>query len=291
MVSPDDFAYNPQTAESNLFQREMDLDAEEIKRRALDEFKRMVKGLEELGVDVVVVDDDPLNKTPDAVFPNNVFSSHEDGTVCVYPMEAPARRLERSILTDVFGKVGRKRVFDLTRFESKGKYLEGTGSMVLDRQNRIAFACLSTRTHREVLKLWCDEMGYEEFAFTAVDGSGKKIYHTNVMMCLGVGFAVACVESIADPKEKANFGQRIHQTERELIGISQDQMSNFAGNMLEIANKSGERLLLMSETARASLSEKQIERLSSHSRIVAFDIETIEACGGGSVRCMIAELY
>lgn len=291
MVTPRNFGYNPETAESNAFQQELNLEAGEVKKLASAEFAKMVSRLESLDVDVVVIDPGPDIEAPDAVFPNNVFTTHEDGTLCIYPMEAPARRLERSILESVSEHFEASRIVDLTRFENEGKFLEGTGSLVLDRLNRIAFACLSSRTNREVLEAWCTEMDYEPFLFTAVDESGKEIYHTNVMMCLGTGFAVACMESIRDSNERANFTRKIHQTKRELVSITLEQMNRFAGNMLEIADRSGNSILVMSENAHRSLSEEQLAKLAAHSRIEAFDIETIEACGGGSVRCMIAELY
>lgn len=291
MVRPTGFGFNPQTAESNAFQQRLDLEPSEIKLRATSEFDTMAAKLRGLNVELVVIEEADGEQTPDAVFPNNVFSTHPDGTFCVYPMEAEARRLERQLIPSIREHFKSSRILDLTCFEEAGKYLEGTGSLVLDHENKIAFACLSTRTHIEVLDFWAKEMGFEVCSFRAVDDAGMDIYHTNVMMCLGDGFAVACTSSIADPTERANFLNKIHQTKRELIEISFEQMNSFAGNMIQITDKDGARLLLMSETALHSLSPEQIERLNSYARLESFNIETIEQCGGGSVRCMIAEVF
>ena len=291
MVRPANFGFNPQTAESNAFQQQSDLDPAEVSRLATAEFDQMVRRLNELNVELAVIEESGENYTPDSVFPNNVFSTHKGGTLCVYPMEAESRRLERSVVDDVRQHFAAERLLDLSHFEKEGKFLEGTGSLVLDQDRRIAFACLSSRTHPDVLDAWAKEMDYEAMSFRAFDHEGREIYHTNVMMCLGDGFSVACTDSIDDPTERANFIDRIHQTDRELVEISHDQMNSFAGNMLQIKDRSGRKLLLMSETARGSLKPGQISRLESYTHLASFDINTIEQCGGGSVRCMIAELF
>ena len=291
MIRPSGFGFNPQTAESNKFQRSPDIDRKEISRRAAREFDAMTSILSAQNVDVVVIEDSNGTKTPDAVFPNNWFSTHPDGTFCLYPMEAKTRRLERSAAKDVLRHFDAKRTLDLTDFEKHSQFLEGTGSLILDHTNRIAFAGLSSRTDIEVLKIWASEMNFSTVTFNATDGQGAEIYHTNVMMCLGDKYAVACVDSFRDQNEKANFVDKIHQTNRLLVEISIEQMNSFAGNMLQIATRENEKLLLMSAAASSSLDSGQRKVLESFNRIVSFEIDTIEACGGGSVRCMIAEIF
>lgn len=291
MVRPSGFGYNPETAESNAFQKEPELDPEEIKRRGIDEFDSMVSRLRALDVDLVVIEEDDETVTPDAVFPNNWFSTHPDGTLVLYPMESKARRLERGVEDRVLKHFETKRRLDLTSFEDEGKYLEGTGSLVLDHENRVAYVCLSSRSDQSVLEKWAGELGFETCVFRSFDQAGKEIYHTNVMMCLGTGYAVACTESITNHDERTKFVAKIQETDRELIEITYEQMYSFAGNMLQITNKQGENLLLMSTGAHRSLLPEQIKRLEAYCRPVSFDIGTIEKCGGGSVRCMIAELF
>ncbi len=291
MVRPSAFGYNPETAESNAFQQELDLDPTEISRLAVEEFDSMTSRLKDLGVDLVVIEEDEETATPDAVFPNNWFSTHPDGTFVLYPMESPARRLERGVEDRVLEHFEPARRLDLTSFEQEGRYLEGTGSLVLDHINRIAFVCLSSRSDLRVLEKWSGELRFETCVFRSFDQDGKEIYHTNVMMCLGTGFAVACAESITNESERANFTKKIQETGRELIAITHSQMNSFAGNMLEIAGKNGEKLLLMSTTAHRSLTSEQVKRLENYCRPVTFDIDIIEKAGGGSVRCMIAELF
>ena len=291
MVRPANFGFNPQTAESNAFQKELDLDTEVIASRAADEFDRMVAGLRDINVDVEVVDQPQDHDAPDAVFPNNVFSTHPDGTLCLYPMESAKRRLERSILKDSQAWLNRKRVVDLTPFEEEEKFLEGTGSLVLDHDEKVAFACLSSRTHPEVLAVWADYLGYEPLPFSAFDSEGMRIYHTNVMMCLGSGFATVCLDSIANRDERDAVETRIKASGRDLVEISYEQMYSFAGNMIEISDSEGNPVIVMSKAAISSLEESQLKTLNKHAALAAFDIETIEACGGGSARCMIAEVF
>lgn len=291
MVRPSGFGYNPETAASNKFQRELPVSVSEISELATREFDEMAKRLLELEVDLVVIEDPEETTTPDAVFPNNWFSTHAGGTLCLYPMEAGARRLERNLSTQVLRSFKATRVVDLTGYERQGLYLEGTGSLVLDHNYRLAFACLSSRTNALVLDDWCGKMGFDAVAFNAFDGEGSEIYHTNVMMCLGDKYAIACVDSIEDEKEKAYFLAQIHHTERVLVEISHEQMSSFAGNMLQISTKMGDNLLLMSQTAFDSLNSSQRKTLESFDQLVPFSIDTIETCGGGSVRCMIAEIF
>ncbi|NNE97769.1 MAG: amidinotransferase [Pyrinomonadaceae bacterium] len=293
MVRPSAFGYNPQTAESNAFQKELDLSRKEISKRALQEFDQMAGGLKDLGIEVLIANDKLEPHTPDAVFPNNWFSTHPDGTFCLYPMEAKARRLEReSGAVDLIrGSFRPRRIIDLTRFEQDEKFLEGTGSLILDHDNGIAYACISSRTNPEVLDKWAVELGFDVIKFSAFDENGTEIYHTNVMMCLGDSFAVICLESIANKGERNAVVESLKNTGKEIINISFTQLNNFAGNMLLLKNDKAEKILVMSTRARDSLNPEQIATLETHSKLASFDIETIEDCGGGSARCIIAEIF
>ncbi|MGI8543401.1 MAG: citrulline utilization hydrolase CtlX [Aridibacter sp.] len=293
MVRPAKFGFNPQTAESNAFQKEVDLTDEEIQENAVWEFDSMVNKLRENGIEVLVCDDSESPSTPDAVFPNNWFSTHAGGTLCLYPMEAEARRFERNpqIINKLKENFAVAKTLDFTEFENQNKFLEGTGSLVLDHENKIAYASISSRTNEDALKDWSNKLDFEIFKFRSFDRNGKAIYHTNVMMCLGDDFAVACLKSISDKNEKRLFREKLYQTGKEIIEISFEQMNNFAGNMLLLQNKKNEKILVLSKTAFESLNKKQIEKLGSHAKLLSFDIDIIEKCGGGSVRCMIAEIF
>jgi len=293
MVRPAAFGYNPQTAESNAFQKKLDLSAKEISEKAIEEFDQMVEELKTFGIEVLVAEDSNEHYTPDAIFPNNWFSTHPNGAFCLYPMEAKARRLERrSSAIDIISKnFNVKETIDLTAFEEQEKFLEGTGSLILDHENRIAYACISSRTDTNILNQWARKLDYETVKFRAVDENDKAIYHTNVMMCLGDKFAVICLESIAEENEKSAVVKTLKESEREIVDISFEQMNQFAGNMLLLKNRENKKILVMSERAFRSLTEDQIKRLSSHAKLASFDVETIEDCGGGSVRCMIAEIF
>jgi len=292
MIRPVSFGFNEQTAGSNAFQNR-DVDQQAVQDKALAEFDGFVKILKENGVSVTVVDDTAQPHTPDSIFPNNWISFHADGTVFLYPMQAENRRLERrediiSKLEDTF-KVAH--VIDLSRFEAENKFLEGTGSMVLDRGNKIAYACLSPRTDKEVLTLFCEQAGYKAISFEAADANGKAIYHTNVLMCIGSGFAVICTDSIPNPHEKVVVLESLRSTHKEVVEITFDQMNRFAGNMLEVKNKAGENLIVMSQNAYQALDEVQKSTLKKYGKLVYADINTIETNGGGSARCMIAEVH
>jgi hypothetical protein len=292
MIRPVSFGFNEQTAGSNAFQNR-DADQQAVQDKALAEFDGFVKTLKENGVSVTVVDDTAQPHTPDSIFPNNWVSFHADGTVFLYPMQAENRRLERrediiSKLEDTF-KVAH--VIDLSRFEAENKFLEGTGSMVLDRENKIAYACLSPRTDKEVLTLFCEQAGYTAISFEAADANGKAIYHTNVLMCIGSGFAVICTDSIPNPHEKVVVLESLRSTHKEVVEITFDQMNRFAGNMLEVKNQAGENLIVMSQNAYQALDEEQKSTLKKYGKLVYADINTIETNGGGSARCMIAEVH
>ena len=293
MVRPAAFGYNPQTAESNAFQKKPDLSAEEISKKAIEEFDQMVGELSALGIEVLVANDSGEHHTPDAVFPNNWFSTHPNGTFCLYPMEAKARRLEResSAITIIRNNFEVKETIDLTKFEAHEKFLEGTGSLILDHENRIAYACISSRTNPKILNQWARKLDYKTVKFRAVDESEKAIYHTNVMMCLGDNFAVICLESIVEKSERDEVVEKLQTTGKEIVDISFGQMNQFAGNMLLLKNDKNEKILVMSKRAFGVLTEDQIGRLNAYAKLASFDIETIEDCGGGSVRCMIAEIF
>jgi hypothetical protein len=292
MIRPVNFGFNEETAGSNAFQNR-NADKDNIKQKARLEFDTMVNVLCENGVDVIVIEDTPEPYTPDSIFPNNWVSSHADGSVFLYPMQAENRRLERreDIIAKIEDRFIVKHVIDLSRFEQQNKFLEGTGSMVLDRENKIAYACISPRTDREVLALFCEQMDYKEVSFEAFDDYHQAIYHTNVLMCIGSKFAVVCLDSITSENEKNAVVTILKLTHKEMITISFDQMNNFAGNMLEVKNKAGETLIVMSQSAFKALDQSQINQLEKYGKLVYADIKTIESNGGGSARCMMAEVH
>jgi len=292
MIRPVNFVFNEQTAGSNAFQNR-NAEQQRVQDNALQEFDRFVNILRENGIEVIVIDDTAEPHTPDSIFPNNWVSFHNDGTVFLYPMMAENRRLERreDIITQLEDEFKVKHVIDLSHFEHENKFLEGTGSMVLDRENKIAYACLSPRTDKEVLEAFCKDSGYEPVLFHAVDQNGMDIYHTNVLMCVGSNYAVICLDSIKDESEKQNIINSLQSTQKQVVAISFEQMNHFAGNMLEVQNKSGESLLVMSKSAWDSLNYEQKAILSSFSKPVYSDISTIENNGGGSARCMMAEVH
>jgi hypothetical protein len=290
MIRPVNFTFNPETAVNNAFQSAATADAQQKARREFDEFVRLLRNS---GVDVTVVEDTPEPYTPDSIFPNNWISFHENGLVCLYPMYAVNRRLERKpAVIEQLGKIFHiDRIIDLTPYEKQGRFLEGTGSMVLDRDFKIAYACLSPRTDEIVLRDFCSQTGYTAEIFNAVDANRQPIYHTNVMMCVADRYVVACVDSIPEPGERAHFIQTVQSTGKQLIPITLDQMNRFAGNMLQVNDLAGERLLVMSSEACNSLTTDQISHLGSFNIILHADLDTIETNGGGSARCMMAEIH
>ncbi|MBC8052831.1 MAG: amidinotransferase [Sphingobacteriaceae bacterium] len=292
MVRPVNFAFNEQTALSNAFQdttmREL-----EVHNKALSEFDSFVDILRENGVKVMVIDDKPDPYTPDSIFPNNWISTHRDGKIFIYPMEANNRRFERrpEILDELRRNFKIESEIDLSYLESEQKFLEGTGSMVLDRQNHLAYACISPRTDKRALNIFCDLSGYNPVIFHATMKNGEPIYHTNVMMCVGELFSVICLECIMDDTERKNVSNILQASGKEIVVISYEQMKQFAGNMLELRNNNGESLLIMSGQAHQSLKPDQLTILTKYCKIVSSPLNTIETCGGGSARCMIAEIY
>jgi len=292
MIRPVNFGFNEETAGSNAFQ-DRNAATDGVNEKAQQEFDRMVNTLRGEGVDVTVIDDTPEPYTPDSIFPNNWVSFHDDGGVFLYPMQAENRRLERreDIINQLEDNFAVKHIIDLSRFEVEDKFLEGTGSMVLDRMNKIAYACLSPRTDRELLNLFCEQAGYTAVSFDAVDEKGQAIYHTNVLMCVGSKFAVICLDSIPNPHEKIVVKESLQSTQKEIIDISFAQMNRFAGNMLEVQNAEGETLIMMSKNAFNALEDEQKNTLEKYGKLVYSDINTVETNGGGSARCMMAEVH
>ena len=296
MVRPCSFGFNEETAVNNAFQTRTGGD---VQAKALGEFDAYVALLRSYGVSVEVVDDTPSPRTPDSVFPNNWFSTHEGGTMVLYPMFAENRRKERkqTVIDRLLQKYNINNLIDLTPWEEKGLFLEGTGSMVLDRAARIAYACLSPRTSAEVLDEFCKALDFRPVTFHASDASGRPIYHTNVMMSVGTRNAVVCIDSVRDPKERKNLEEALEQCRKQLVPISFEQMNGFAGNMLELCSdgtgsiSKGKALQVMSLTALHCLTKEQRSMLSAEAEIVAPDIDVIETNGGGSARCMLAELF
>ncbi len=291
MVRPVNFGFNEQTSVNNTFQqRGHESNAQE---GAIKEFDEFVQLLRSAGVEIFVIEDTPDPYTPDSVFPNNWFSTHEGGTLVLYPMFAQNRRLERkpSVINFIKDSFRVKRVVDLTKYEDKSLYLEGTGSMIFDRDHNLVFACRSVRTDERVLEAFCDELDYDYFLFNASDSAGNPIYHTNVMMCIASGFAVVCLDAVKDIDERQNLIALIEESDKQIIEISLEQMEKFAGNMLEVESKTAESILVMSKTAYNSLTREQVDRIGQHCKIVAPNLTTIENNGGGSARCMMAELF
>lgn len=293
LIRPANFGFNRETATSNAFQNNLAISNEELAAKVTEEFDRFVKDLRAKDVEVVVVDDTASPVKPDAIFPNNWISFHPDGQVILYPMHAANRRLERRI--DIIEKLREgyfiSKVDDLSGHELKNKFLEGTGSIVFDHRNKIAYACISPRTDKLLFEQLCAGLGYRTISFDATDSNGQQIYHTNVMMCIGDGFSVICLDSIADKNEKANVKGSLENSGLEVIDISFMQMNSFAGNMLQIQNRAGKKLLVMSELAFNSLQPDQKQRLTKYTELLPISISTIETIGGGSARCMMAELF
>jgi hypothetical protein len=290
MVRPYQFYFNQQTASNNFFQSNINI--ENANELAIAEFDAMVESLRAHQIKVNVIQDTKDPSTPDSIFPNNWISTHSDGTLCLYPMYAPNRRAERksSVIEFLQSNYKIENVLDLTDLEKEGKFLEGTGSMVLDHQNKISYGCLSDRLNKEAFLSWCDKMQFKAISFKAVDDKAQPIYHTNVMMCMGDQFVVICLDSIPNEKEKQMLLDSFEQTNKEVIEISQDQLNHFAGNMLQVFDKADKPHLIMSEQAYSTLHAAQLKSLEKYNPLLPIAIPTIEALGGGSTRCMMAEI-
>jgi len=295
MVRPRAFARNAETAATNAFQAPLDVPPARAQAGALAEFDALSAALARRGVRVVVVEDTPEPAKPDALFPNNWVTFHADGTIVLYPLLVPSRRAEvrpevvERLLADP--RLGMERVLDLRDLEASGEALEGTGSLVLDRPRRVAYACRSPRTTPGGLAAFEERMGYRVFAFDAVDAAGVPIYHTNVMLALGTELAIVCLEAVPDAVRRGELARELVHGGRELVEIDARQMGEFAGNALELATPSGGRLLVMSARARRSLRDDQVRAIERSCEILAVELDTIERCGGGSARCMIAEVF
>jgi hypothetical protein len=295
MIRPTRFQSNPHTAASNKFQGKNPSSPEQQQQDAALEFAGLSAALAAAGVRVISFDDTEEPHTPDAIFPNNWISFHADGSVVLYPMEAPNRRTERrsdiiEALADEYGYLVRN-IVDLSGHENNAHYLEGTGSLVLDRANRIAYACLSSRTHLDALGDFAQRMDYEVLGFNAVDKDGAAIYHTNVLMNVGEELAVICAEAIPREDQRQAVLDRLRNSGHEVILLSFEQMDAFAGNMLELRSSSGGRVIAMSEQARDSLTVKQLQKIEANATLVSAPIAKIESSAGGSVRCMLAEIH
>lgn len=298
MIRPVAFRMNEQTAVNNYYQKVLDgLSPETVNAKAQAEFDAFVSKLRKAGVHVTVVEDTLEPNTPDSIFPNNWISFHENGDVVLYPMFAENRRAERredilDILEDDGFEINE--IMDYTLAEEDNVFLEGTGSLLLDRENGKAYCALSPRADEELMIEFCEDFEFTPVifeAFQTVNGERKLIYHTNVMMCLGDTFAVICADCIDDKKERKMVLDSLRGDDKEIILITEEQVNNFAGNMLEVKGKNDERFLVMSESAYKSLTKKQISQLEAHVEIIHSSLDTIEACGGGSARCMMAEVF
>ena len=298
MIRPVAFRMNEQTAVNNYYQKVLEgLSATQIQINALHEFDSYVEKLKAIGVNVIVVNDTVEPSTPDSIFPNNWVSFHESGKVGLYPMFAKNRRLERR--QDILDGLVEKgfsilEVIDITKFEKEGKNLEGTGSLILDRENKIAYAALSERTNQDILNQFSELFGYSQVVFHSnqtVNGERLPIYHTNVMMCVANKFAIICANSIDDAKERAATLAALENSGKEVIDISEEQVNRFAGNMLHVVGADDQEYLIMSTAAYTCLTQEQITRIEKYCPIVHSSLDTIEALGGGSARCMMAEVF
>jgi hypothetical protein len=293
MIRPASFSYNAETAITNHFQQELFLSPEQIQRQAASEFDNMVAALQSNGIDVIVIDDTPEPIKPDAIFPNNWISTNEEGIISVFPMQAVNRRAEKR--SDIVEMLSQKftvsTVEDWSDYEKQEQFLEGTGSMVIDHQHKIIYACLSPRTHPVAVEKFAELHGYRAITFAAHDENGKEIYHTNVMMCIGEGFAVLCPKTITDHTERVAVTQLLEATGHANIYITHEQMNAFAGNMLHVKNKNGARFIVISSTAFNILEAEQKTRMEKFGALLPINVSTIEAVEGGSVRCMMAEIF
>mgnify|MGYP006081153975 CR=1 FL=1 len=298
MIRPINFRMNEQTAVNNYYQHEIDnVLSSTLNSKAQNEFDAFVDKLRSCGVHVIVVSDCDKFDTPDSIFPNNWISFHKDGTIAMYPMFAENRRLERR--EDILEQVEIEgflieNVVDYTSAEEDDIFLEGTGSMILDRENNKAYCALSPRADEELFIEFCEDFEYTPIVFTANQTVGEEreaIYHTNVMMCIAETFAIVCLSSIDDKKERKNVLKHLKEDGKKVIDITEEQVSNFAGNMLQVYGKDDERFLIMSQAAFDSLTDSQKAQINNHCKIISSSLATIEACGGGSARCMMAEVF
>lgn len=297
MIAPVQFGFNPDAAETNSFmEADTGLSGEarqKIQAAAREEFIRFVEVLRKAGMNVITVEDTPEPHTPDSIFPNNWISTHDDGRIVLYPMEPENRRLERraDIVIDLANRFGFAKTEDLSGFEDNGVFLEGTGSLVLDRDNKIAYANRSSRMHSEALQDFAQRMGFTALEFTSRRKDGGQIYHTNVMMAVGDGASVICADVIPDAGERQAVLDSLRKHQRVVVEISEAQMDEFAGNMLHLRNSNGEKFWVMSSRAYNALTPEQIKALEHNSSLLHAPLDAIERYGGGSARCMLAEIF
>ncbi|HYE56607.1 MAG TPA: arginine deiminase-related protein [Chitinophagaceae bacterium] len=294
MIRPAAFSFNAETAANNFFQNANDsLSQDELQKKVLLEFDNMVQTLVSHDIEVLVIEDTPEPAKPDAIFPNNWFCTFPSGMISVFPMFAPSRRTEKrdDILQWITENFRASGLNDWSEYEAEGRFLEGTGSMVIDHDNKIIYACLSERTDISVLEKFASSTGYNAITFKATDKHGRPVYHTNVMMCLGDRFAVICEDAIADEMERIAVTQLLESTGHDIITISLEQMHAFAGNMLLLLNMHSDRFLVMSQTAWDSLNKEQRMQLDLFAKPLPIAVPTIEQVEGGSVRCMMAEIF
>lgn len=294
MVRPASFQFNSETAVSNTFQKKPEvLSPAQINRKALEEFDNYVARLRANQIKVLVIEDTPAPPKPDAIFPNNWISMHRSGLICLYPMCTPNRRREirKNILKTLKQYFIVKDIKDISGYSKDNLFLEGTGSIIFDKINKVAYACLSPRTDADLFNVHCHTLGYEPVSFSSYDRNGTLVYHTNVMLTIGDGFAVICLKSIKNLSERKFVKEKLKNTGHEVIDISFEQMNAFAGNMLQVENTAGKPFLVLSETAFNSLTHQQISKIEKYTSLLPVAIPTIETIGGGSARCMIAEIF
>ncbi|MBP7172742.1 MAG: amidinotransferase [Cloacibacterium sp.] len=294
MIEPIKFGFNAETAQNNYFQ--INSENAETQSKALQEFNNFVEKLRNKGINVITIKDTLEPHTPDSIFPNNWISMHNDGTVVLYPMCAVNRRWERrnDILEMLKEKFLVKEIVDLSAPENEGKFLEGTGSMIFDHDNKIAYGSVSLRLDEKLFREFCEKFGFTPVVFHSYQTANNErlpIYHTNVMMCVADQFVVICLDCIDDETERKNVAETIKNSGKEIIEISENQMQQFAGNMLQVQNSEGKKFLVMSETAYKSLNSEQVSNIEKHCEIIYSNLETIETNGGGSARCMLAEVF
>ena len=292
MIRPARFYPNPETAADNVFQCDSDRDSDALTLMARKEFDAAVQTLRAAGVNVHVFEDTTLPKKPDAIFPNNWISTHHDGRIALFPMYSALRRRERrqDVVEELRKHYRVSDVIDYSSFENEGCCLEGTGSLVLDHMNKIAYVSLSNRSNPKFIQRFADDFGYDPVTFTSIGSDGQPIYHTNVMMCIGTAVVMVGLEMISNKGERQLVRARLEKTGREIVELSPDQIANFAGNAIELHNQNGEKLLVLSSRAGHALTEDQRKRLSRYARLVPLELPTIEL-GGGSTRCMIATIH
>jgi hypothetical protein len=291
-VRPAAFGFNADTAATNAFQH-LDVNQEDVHSLALKEFDASVLLIRQAGIDVFILQDSPEPKKPDAIFPNNWFSIHANGMCVLYPMLAENRRYERDVnhISELQKQFGPLKMIDLSFYEKESKFLEGTGSIVFDHVNQIAYASRSPRTDETVLNDLCRQLNYTPLIFDAVDESGKPIYHTNVIMCIATSFVLICLDSIHQEEDQERIIDSFNRTNHKIIAISYSQMRSFAGNMLEVKSKAGQHYLLLSQNTLNSLLPGQLHEITRHVDVLPVNIPTIEKFGGGGIRCMVAGIH